>query len=249
MNTSIPNYNYQRRLVVFFDVLGWKNKINKSENDPELLEALSRLVTLISTAFTDNLSKENDVVWTSFSDNVVVSWDYDPNKLSNIIGGLCRLQLGIAMTGFYIRGGITIGNLLHLQDRVLGPALNRAYELESRHAVFPRIVLDPNEYDLKEINSIYLSHDQEFTFLDPFSLTFIKEACSTSKVTQQGIEALKKHAGVDFYPPNPDTILPLIAQLITQIQAEYKNAEDDHTREKYNWLLQKLNRSWSDALS
>lgn len=43
-----------------------------------------------------------------------------------------------------IRGGICEGKLHHSSGGpVFGPALNRAYEIESREAVYPRILIDP----------------------------------------------------------------------------------------------------------
>jgi hypothetical protein len=43
-----------------------------------------------------------------------------------------------------IRGGITRGNLVHIENGPLfGPAMNRAYFLESKCAKHPRVIIDP----------------------------------------------------------------------------------------------------------
>jgi hypothetical protein len=42
---------------------------------------------------------------------------------------------------FFVRGGLTV-DLFHIREGLIfGPALVEAYELESRHAVHPRVVL------------------------------------------------------------------------------------------------------------
>lgn len=41
-----------------------------------------------------------------------------------------------------IRGGITIGKIIHNEEMVFGPGINRAYELESKYAIYPRIIFD-----------------------------------------------------------------------------------------------------------
>ena len=43
----------------------------------------------------------------------------------------------------FIRGGLTIGKLVHENDGpIFGPAFIRAYDIESKEAIFPRILLD-----------------------------------------------------------------------------------------------------------
>src|SRR5947209_7979477 len=54
---------------------------------------------------------------------------------------LARLSAGALRLGFLLRGGATIGNLHHAQNIVFGEAMIEAYELETRTAVYPRIVL------------------------------------------------------------------------------------------------------------
>src|ERR1700756_3728702 len=45
--------------------------------------------------------------------------------------------------GFLIRGGIALGGLYHSSDIVFGEALIDAYRLESKVAVYPRILISP----------------------------------------------------------------------------------------------------------
>ena len=72
------------------------------------------------------------------------------------------MQLIAASQGVWVRGGVTVGNILHDDDVVFGPALNRAYELESKVAKFPRIVLDVEIDELKYV--ITLMEKRSFQF-------------------------------------------------------------------------------------
>ena len=55
---------------------------------------------------------------------------------------LVHLQLDLVLDGVLIRGGMTIGQLFHDGNIVYGPAMNMAYKLESKVAVYPRIIVD-----------------------------------------------------------------------------------------------------------
>jgi hypothetical protein len=44
--------------------------------------------------------------------------------------------------GFLLRGGLTVGDLLHTTKHVVGPAMVAAYDLESRVAKYPRVIVD-----------------------------------------------------------------------------------------------------------
>lgn len=44
--------------------------------------------------------------------------------------------------GFLLRGGLTVGPLLHTKKHVVEPAMVEAYRLESKVAIYPRILID-----------------------------------------------------------------------------------------------------------
>jgi len=51
-------------------------------------------------------------------------------------------QANLLQRGILIRGGMTVGPLFYDSSHVFGPGLVRAYELESRLAIYPRIVTE-----------------------------------------------------------------------------------------------------------
>jgi hypothetical protein len=52
------------------------------------------------------------------------------------------LQRYLLRRGILTRGGIALGQLLHHHNVIFGPALVRAYRLESQLALFPRVIVD-----------------------------------------------------------------------------------------------------------
>jgi hypothetical protein len=57
---------------------------------------------------------------------------------------LAANQLALATNGVLVRGGICIGDLFVRAGKTMlfGPALVKAYKLESEYAVYPRIIID-----------------------------------------------------------------------------------------------------------
>jgi hypothetical protein len=95
------------------------------------------------------------------------------------IGGLMRqamwLQNDLLAEGFFVRGGLSLGSL-HVSDHVLfGPALVEAYDLESRAAVHPRIVLSWAAAETQRGTaggSMLMCDDDGQTFVDYLAATF-----------------------------------------------------------------------------
>ena len=91
----------------------------------------------------------------TFSDHIVISYPLkriaaslkadDSDVAMHVLLGFSRMVDRIAASalsiGFLIRGGATIGNLYHSSGIAFGDAMVEAYRLESKTAIYPRIVL------------------------------------------------------------------------------------------------------------
>lgn len=81
-----------------------------------------------------------------FSDTLVLAAPVlPPGDEESAIGGLviqtAWLQLNFVQAGFFVRGGLSLGRF-HIRDGLIfGPALVEAYELESKVADHPRVLL------------------------------------------------------------------------------------------------------------
>src|SRR5262249_38475042 len=131
---------YERRVVIFYDVLGWRAHIERAARKREDLNLLRRMALKMVRA--PRMKKDLEIKVSTFSDNVVISQKPGPHT-PMLLMQMAIFQLGSAINGFLLRGGVTVGDLIHEDEIVFGPGLNRAYHLESKVANYPRFVLDP----------------------------------------------------------------------------------------------------------
>ncbi len=129
------------------------DKSNASEN----LVDLDRVLRRTSRDFL-----AEDSPWPSalLSDSLIVA---DPTSsrsgdvfvLTEMLIQAAILQLQLAAGGFFARGALTIGDI-HVHDgMVFGPALVKAYRLETKHAISPRVILTK---EAREVLEDDLSH-------------------------------------------------------------------------------------------
>jgi hypothetical protein len=166
--------HYERRLVAFYDVLGWRDKIQQAENDPVALARLRNVISFYAL-IAKKEKTNNDLRISTFSDNVVMS--IDPKASSFLFILLGFIQIVAVIGGCLLRGGVTIGNIAHDNDVVFGPALNRAYDIERLIAVHPRIVIDPEQtHELANAHSL-LNTEGDLTSVDPFRRSEFETVC------------------------------------------------------------------------
>ncbi|MHC8324183.1 hypothetical protein ACYZT4_26455 [Pseudomonas sp. GB2N2] len=79
---------------------------------------------------------------TTFSDSIVFSCPADSQGLSNFRYFLIKLLVKTSKFCLLVRGGISCGSLVHTENSIFGPAMNRAYHTESKVAKYPRIAAD-----------------------------------------------------------------------------------------------------------
>lgn len=148
MNADDLRYEYKPSLTTFFDVLGFRQMIEN--RDPEFIGSV--LEKLRSHAKPNELDREIfETEAIAFSDSIVRSVHLlsDANVrhpvglLYHEIFQLAFIQACLIYEdNVFLRGAIT-AERLHINDGIVfGPGLVDAYELESRHAVYPRILID-----------------------------------------------------------------------------------------------------------
>jgi hypothetical protein len=183
LDDYLGNPAYERKIVAFYDTLGWRAKIAAAGSDQKKIGDLRRQILghqrLYRTRANDVGALE--IRFSSFSDNVVMSLPLSQMNLFNLLGGLGCMVLEAATQGFLMRGGITIGDIVHDDESVFGPGLNRAYELEKDMADYPRIVID--EVIAKEFEQLpfFVSTEHGWRFIDPFSFDFLKLVAKIEK--------------------------------------------------------------------
>jgi hypothetical protein len=166
-------------LVAFIDILGFGSLIRESTRDAgseetviaRIWEALTEAVAQVQRYSPQ--SDSEDVRFSQFSDSFVISAPvgdevhhslfYFSSSIQAILDEMLRSRL-------FLRGGIAIGGLVHKDGLPFGPAMNRAYELETKVARVPRIVLDPAIPDLvtSRMQGLWATDTDGLRYLDYF---------------------------------------------------------------------------------
>lgn len=145
---------YKKSIVTFIDILDFKSIVNKSK-----AEKVNSILDLVKQATTSKETSSHRAI--VFSDCVIRVRDIKPDEpfidhLFSELYALLHAQAELIDYGILIRGGICYDDIHIYDDKVFGPGLIKAYELESKFAIYPRIILDPEV--IQEFNN-YL---QEF---------------------------------------------------------------------------------------
>ena len=154
MENSIA-INYTDSVVAFIDVLGFRRILkDKSIVETYFSKLIESLKTLKSSKITSLL----------ISDSVVLQIPYHSvSDLRAMCVTVAHLQADLALSGIWTRGGIAIGNFYYEtiegSQVVAGEALADAYELESKWAKYPRVLLDPKIFNRLKMDRSVLNRE------------------------------------------------------------------------------------------
>jgi len=139
---------YENRVVLFIDILGFKNIIKETmmDNGRENVKQTELLKDLIISMkskfkhFKGEYSKAKMV--TQFSDSIVVSFKIEEKEIHNLFNDIQSLLIHFVNNGVICRGAISYGKIIHTKNVLFGPALVDAYETETKAALYPKVILD-----------------------------------------------------------------------------------------------------------
>ncbi|MDA3887063.1 MAG: hypothetical protein PF638_15865 [Candidatus Delongbacteria bacterium] len=165
---------YEDRLVAFIDILGFKELVKQSEEDPSKVESLYSALKFLKNweipekwdlgllnmpedsqcINAENFGIGNKTNTTTFSDSIFVSVKID-NDLkevtSTLIANLAYMGAYLVKRGILFRGGLSLGKIIHKDNGIVfGQGLIDAWKLESNNAKYPRIIL--SDKLIKELN-------------------------------------------------------------------------------------------------
>ncbi|MFC7695374.1 hypothetical protein ACFQX9_01340 [Bradyrhizobium sp. GCM10028915] len=136
-------HRYERRIVLFLDFLGFREIVDETERDSEKLRLLLRAIDRLYDIGREDADLYRTRSITTFSDSVVLS--YAIHEQSAVFYLLCDIAFAVidlAIQGYLVRGAITVGELVHTKRYLVGPAMVKAYEMESKLAKYPRVLID-----------------------------------------------------------------------------------------------------------
>ena len=229
---------YETRVVVYIDILGFKNLIGETinTNGADNQQKICLVEAALSIAYTtmDMNSEGSSAQVTQFSDLIVISFlTSETSGVYYAISNIQFLLVELALLGIFCRGGIALGKLMHTDRILFGPALVDAHILESNVAHYPRIVLDESIIKIAGLHS------------------------APANTYEDEIEYVKRHLGRDsdglyyvdyflsvlsnFNDPELDA-LGYFTKLRDSIAEVLKSPKTD-IRAKFLWLREKYNAS------
>jgi hypothetical protein len=222
LSVSALRRQYDERLVVWFDVLGMRNKIRnyKDHDAEEIFATMGRFQNYVRNSC-ETLEKLDQVKYMQISDGFILVSEFDClNKICEI---LCQIQWKILVNdNMLLRGALTSGKISMTDDEprlIIGPAFIEAFSMESENAIFPRIIISHNLYKLAKLDFIVEDSDH-FYFLDFLEYVIKNEDYNIRQLTHD----LR------------------VSKVIEFLKREYKNhiENDKKIAQKYGWLIAKL---------
>lgn len=141
------NIKTSPHFVAFIDLLGTQAIMKNRENN--LLNHMAEITKIAyDLVFQNNSLKDikGSLGTRIFSDNIVMYIPVNKNDYAIALQALCMYvgffqYLLLKLYGYYVRGGLAIGDFFANDDFIYGQALNDAYNIESKLAIYPRIVV------------------------------------------------------------------------------------------------------------
>lgn len=167
-----------------------------------------------------------------FSDSLVLSANVDdPIASQTILELLAKLSIKLwDEHKLLLRGGISLGALVHVENGPLfGPAMNKAYYLESKEANTPRIIFDQNAIEAyRNVNTFeilepLIKSDANYSYMSlPSCFNYITTSSTLAFSESEQLKTVKLAESF---------LLENIEQIIC-------NNPPERIKYKYEWLRQ-----------
>jgi len=172
---------YEKRVTAYIDILGFQDILSqtigkKGEDNPEKINEIFTAYKAIrdvwnldvkETDFHKSIPRNSKTI-TTFSDCLVIS--FKAHEKSEIFHTLLEIKwmiMRLIYRGILCRGAITYGKLIHTNEVLFGPALAEAYILETKAALYPRVILHKDIIDLAgKARSANHSSEQEKEYVE-----------------------------------------------------------------------------------
>ncbi len=121
---------YRLCYVAYADILGFKNKINKSVTDNDTLNEILSLQKYLETIKKSSGVSEKKAYF--ISDSIFLVFPFEKNEMSSVLWEIADMQAEIINKGFLIRGGLTIGMVVFSDTYLFGPSVNEVVQIEQQ---------------------------------------------------------------------------------------------------------------------
>lgn len=232
------NYDYEERIVVFLDILGFREKVFQSK------EKAAKVIMDIDNALKHSLeclkiNAGDD--WFSvkmFSDCLCLSCEDINSNLFYMLSELSFLQFFLAESGIFVNGGLSCGYHFENDRIIFSEGLIKAYDIQNSNR-FPSIVIDnevvsrihdePIKHYCESLNEyIILGPDGNF-FIDYFQCVFEYES-----YTGLGDLLFEAHKGAILGELNANKGNPRVIEKFKWL-AEYHNLKFSELYNSDDW--------------
>ena len=168
--SAVDPIEYIERAVAFIDILGFKERIFSMQDDQvELKKVYDLLQEMKRAKRKASQFLDNKIEVSVFSDSIVLS--AERQNAFELVWRSGWLQSQLLYLGFLCRGGIALGKVVHKDDILFGEGMIKAYHLESKVAVYPRIIIEDQIIEENRQDPLTMSIDTDAdgcNFVAPF---------------------------------------------------------------------------------
>lgn len=229
----LKKIEYTESAVCFMDILGFRALIESSVGKPDMVEAIGKIVGQVmqrtrqrsEERFMDNPNAidNHGAQVIHFSDSIVVSVSRtDIEGLIWFFSLIIEIGEKLMMAGLPVRGGAALGEVYHENGIIFGPAMVEAYDLESKLAQTPRVILS------KRLQAKAAQEDLE----DHLMHNYVSAGPDFNRV-----DYIKKNFSVSYYGPE---LLNYMAILHSTIMNGLQN-KNISVVGKYEWMRREYN--------
>lgn len=230
-----PEQTYDEKLVAYIDVLGMTEKTLEGSAE-QMLTLMGNLRICVGTAC-DPLVKQ--VKFLQLGDGFTIVADL--NRINELCEALSRIQWRVLVNSqMMVRGALTAGPIgfdqQHDEDikYIVGPAFITAYRLETRNAIYPRIILASALEPYMAQRSINISFKHIVEDNDKLKyLDFIGHSIDTEKYDKKTLDRLLTTKGTK--------------RILKRQYKKYLKG-DKEAAQKYGWLIRRLAAHGIDVL-
>lgn len=135
-------------IVSFIDLLGFSSMV---AHDCETPNGEQKYIESLHDCHMETRSFQAvhpELQLIQFSDSVVFALPYSVENYKTIIGIISNYQYSLLKKGILCRGGVSYGKHYFTEDFLFSNGMIEAYRLESQVALYPRVVVGKDLFDL-----------------------------------------------------------------------------------------------------
>jgi hypothetical protein len=232
---TIHSGEYEDRILVFIDILGFGRDIMSLSENPALILSIEAVLSKLGKCKFDldrkRVSKgvEHDARMTCFSDCVALSYKAMNGAALHAMSGAAFIGQMLMSGGYLPRGVITLGKLVHTDQIVFGEALVCAAAEEKQNVVMPKMKVDNCIFELlaDEDKQAFVKDrgDGRFVHILSDQWSWLAEERQNDQANDIAV----------------DRVAEMYDEMRSALTIRYERAPDERARQKLRWVRDYIN--------